>query len=291
MTYPEITQLLPNCKQPVALYVVATPIGNLQDITLRALTTLKNVDLIACEDTRMTRRLLDAYDIHTKTYGYNDFSGEKEREYLIEQLAGGKSIALVSDAGTPLISDPGYKLTRAVKQAGYKLITIPGPCAAIAALSCSTLPSDQFYFVGFLPSKQEARKHSLQSLKHIYTTFIFYESANRLVDSLANIQEILGDCQAAVGRELTKLHEEVVQYPISELITYYQTHPCKGECVVLVSNAERPTMSSDSVNEMIIESLKSLSAKDTAAAIADITGIPKKEIYQRVLNLKSNHEK
>jgi 16S rRNA (cytidine1402-2'-O)-methyltransferase len=281
----QITQILANCKQPVGLYLVATPIGNLQDITLRALYTLKNVDIVACEDTRITANLLKHFGISVKTVCYNDHSTGQDRKMLLRLLGEGKSVALVSDAGTPLISDPGYKLVKDTCAHNYSVFTIPGPCAAISALTLSGLPSDQFYFVGFLPSKTEARRHAIAKYKPIHTSLVFYESAIRLAGALLDLQTVLGDRPCAVSRELTKHFEETKQGLLSEVAAFYRSNPPKGECVITVSNHEITQTSSEELDTLIKEYREKLSAKDAAAAIADQTGIPKKEIYQRILAL------
>lgn len=284
----QITEILPSCKQSVGLYIVSTPIGNLDDITLRALTTLKNVDFIACEDTRVTAKLLNHYKINTKTLCYNDFSTEYDRKTLIQKLADGYAVALVSDAGTPLISDPGYKLIKAVKEARYPVITIPGACAAIAALTLSGLPTDRFFFAGFLPAKTVAKEHAIQAMKHIHSTLVFYESPRRLIETLILLKQYLGDKDVTVARELTKQFEEAICGTLSEVIDYYQNHICKGECVITLSNIVQQEYSEAQLDQLILESLEHSSAKDTAAAIADMTELPRKQIYDRILKLRRN---
>ena len=281
----QITQLLPTCKQAIGLYLVATPIGNLQDITLRALTTLKNADIIACEDTRVTSQLLKHFGIHTTLICYNDFSTPQDRSKLIGLLAEGKSVALVSDAGTPLISDPGYKLVKEVSTHNYPIYPIPGPCAAISALTLSALPCDQFYFVGFLPSKSQTRRNHLAPFKGIETSFIFYESPLRLTKTLHDLLEVFGDKPCAIGRELTKRYEQIKRGTVSSLIEYYEAHPPKGECIIVFSNQGGTQISADAVDQMITDALGKLSAKDAAATVSQLTGLPKKDIYQRILTL------
>lgn len=281
----QITPILPNCKLPVGLYIVATPIGNLQDITLRALSTLKNCDVIACEDTRMTTRLLRHYEISTKTIAYNDHSTTHERNIILKLLGEGKSVALVSDAGTPLISDPGYKLVREIAKQSFDIFTIPGPCAAISAMTLSGLPSDQFYFVGFLPSKAQARRNAITTYKPLLTSLVFYESPLRLVETLADLKTILGNQPCAVARELTKHFEETKRGSLEEVSHWYKEHPPKGECVIIVSNHEITKITNTSLDELITNYIQKFSAKDAAAIIADLTGTPKKEIYSRILTL------
>src|ERR1700710_309033 len=191
------------------LYLVATPIGNLGDITLRALETLASVDIVACEDTRITRRLIDRYSIKATLKPYHEHNAAQARPKMLEQLAQGASIALVSDAGTPLISDPGFKLVREVCAAGHSVIALPGPSSVLAALSVAALPTDRFFFEGFLPSKQMARRTRLAELARIDATLVMFESGGRIQDTLPDLAEVMGDRDAAICRELTKMHEEV----------------------------------------------------------------------------------
>lgn len=281
----QITQLLPTCKQPIGLYIVSTPIGNIQDITLRALTVLKNIDMLVCEDTRVTAQLLKHFGIHVPMTCYNDFSTAQDREKIIQALQEGKSVALVSDAGTPLISDPGYKLVQEVLAQGYALYTVPGACAAISALTLSGLPSDQFYFAGFLPPKSAARRQRLTSLSPIHTTFIFYESPRRLVDTLQDIRAALGDGPCVIARELTKRYEEMKRGNVSQLIAWYEKHPPKGECMILYGNHARTLPSEETLDHLLHDALQKLSAKDAASTVAELTGLPKKTVYQRILAL------
>src|SRR6201989_2836692 len=204
-------------KPAPGLYLVATPIGNLGDITLRALETLAGVDLIACEDTRITRRLTEHYAITAQLRPYHDHNAAVARPKLLEQLARGASIALVSDAGTPLISDPGFKLVREVCAAGHTVTALPGPSSVLAALSVAALPTDRFFFEGFLPSKQQARRTRLAALARIDATLVLLESGSRVQDSLADLAGIMGSREAAICRELTKLHEEVIHMSVAEL--------------------------------------------------------------------------
>src|SRR5882762_7785190 len=199
------------------LYLVATPIGHLGDITLRALETLAGVDIIACEDTRITRRLTERYVISASLKPYHEHNAALARPKLLERLAQGASIALVSDAGTPLISDPGFKLVREVCAAGHQVIALPGPSSVLAALSVAALPTDRFFFEGFLPPRQQARRTRLSELARIDATLVLFESGNRIADTLADLAEIMGGRDAAICRELTKLHEEILRAPITEL--------------------------------------------------------------------------
>src|SRR5213592_2641978 len=199
------------------LYLVATPIGNLSDITLRALETLAGVDLIACEDTRITHRLTERYLISAQLTPYHEHNAASARPKILERLAQGASIALVSDAGTPLISDPGFKLVREACAAGHAVIAVPGPSSLLAALSVAALPTDRFFFEGFLPAKSAARRSRLTELARIDATLVMFESSNRVQDTLAELADIMGMREAAICRELTKLHEEIIRAPLGEL--------------------------------------------------------------------------
>ncbi len=283
----DLNQMIANCKQnaelKAGLYIVATPIGNIHDITIRALSILANVDIIFCEDTRVSGKLLAHYGLNKKTFCYNDYSDEKDRENIINLILAGNKIALISDAGTPLISDPGYKLIRELINKKIYVTSSPGPTALITALTLSSMATDQFYFLGFLPNKENARQKALTSLKTIATTLIFYETALRLTACLSDIKLILGDKPACIARELTKSHEESVTGTVSEIIKYYETHTLKGECVIILDNREAKKFSEDEIDELIAKYSKELSAKDTAQIIADITGVSKKIIYQKII--------
>lgn len=266
--------------------VVATPIGNLGDITLRALEVLKSADLIACEDTRTTAKLLSHYGITTRTQAYHEHNEASATAQLIEKLQGGASIALVSDAGTPLLSDPGARLVAAARTAGIKVTPLPGASALLAALTMSGLPSDQFYFAGFLPQKTKPREALLGSLKSLQATLIFYEAPHRLVETLEHLQQ-LGDREAAVGRELTKLYEECPRGSLSELVSYYTARPPKGECVVLVTGATAlETMNDEAIDTALRDALARLSVKEAVAEVTAASGRSKSVIYARALELK-----
>jgi 16S rRNA (cytidine1402-2'-O)-methyltransferase len=216
------------------LFVVATPIGNLDDITHRALEILRQVDLIACEDTRHTIKLLNHYNIHKPLTSYHDFNEQEKAEELVKKLSREMTLALVSDAGTPAISDPGYRIVRLCRERGIPVLAIPGPTAAIAALSASGMPSDEFLFVGFLPSTQNARRHKLTDLGNITSTLVFYEAPHRIDDVLTDMQEILGDREVSVSREITKIHEEHLFGKLSEVRPKVNA---MGEFVVVVAGA------------------------------------------------------
>lgn len=272
------------------LYVVATPIGNLRDITLRAVDVLRGVDLVLAEDTRVTRKLLDAHGISPRITSYHDHNAAAVRPRVIALLAEGRRVALVSDAGTPLISDPGYKLVEAALEAGAKVIPIPGPSALLAALVASGLPSDRFLFAGFLPAKAGARRRALAELAGVPATLIFYEGASRLPESLADMAEVFGPRRAAVARELTKRFEEVRRGALPELTASYSAPP-KGEVVVVVGPPPEPEAPEEAVLDAALKAaLAELPVKGAAAQVAEQFGIPRKEAYARALALKAGDE-
>ena len=222
------------CSMPGTLYLVATPIGNLSDITHRALQVLRDVDLIACEDTRHTHKLLSHYGITTKTVSYHEHNEQQRAAQLIDQLKQGRNIAVVSDAGTPSISDPGFRLVRAAIENEVPVVPVPGPSALISALIAAGLPTDEFFFAGFLPPRANARRARLSALQSIPGTLIFYEAPHRLAATLKDAYEILGEREAVVARELTKMHEEIRRGRLSELSDYYEREEPRGEIVVLI---------------------------------------------------------
>ncbi|WP_199229422.1 16S rRNA (cytidine(1402)-2'-O)-methyltransferase [Azospirillum sp. TSO22-1] len=269
------------------MYVVATPIGNAADITLRALDTLKRADAIACEDTRVTSKLMGIHGVATPLVSYHEHNAAKMRPVLIGRMQAGETIALVSDAGTPLVSDPGYKLVRACVEAGVPVTALPGPSAALAGLVLSGLPSDRFLFAGFLPNKSAARRTSLGELTAVPATLVFYESPQRLAESLADMAAVLGPREAAVARELTKLYEEVRRGPLPDLAAHYDSAgPPKGEVVVVVAppGAEAEAQAVD-VDSALRDALSRLSVRDAAAEVALMTGRPKRDVYARALEL------
>nr|WP_233343272.1 16S rRNA (cytidine(1402)-2'-O)-methyltransferase [Hyphomonas sp. Mor2] len=271
------------------LYIIATPIGNLRDITLRALDTLQAVDEVLAEDTRVARRLLDAHGIRAKLSPYHDHNGAKRRPEILEKLSDGASIALISDAGTPLVSDPGWKLSREVLEAGHRVIPLPGASALLAGLVASGLPSDRFMFCGFLPPKTGARKKAAMDLVSVPSTLIFYESGPRLADCLADLAETLGAArEAAVSRELTKLFEETRRDTLGALASHYQEQgPPKGEIVVLIGPPLEQAVTEEALDEALRQALQSQSVKQAAAEIAQHLGLPKRDVYQRALALKN----
>ena len=274
----------------MTLYIVATPIGNLDDITLRAIDTLKRVDLIAAEDTRHSGLLLQHLGIKAKLFSLHDHNEQEKAHVLIEKLQSGLSIALVSDAGTPLINDPGYHLVKACRENDIKVVPIPGACAAIAALSVAGLPSDKFIYEGFLPAKSKARQDSLASLITEPRTMIFYESTHRILETLKDMQTIFGaDKQIVLAKELTKTWETIVSFPVYELIDWLNQDASrqKGEFVLIVAGY---TESNKDIDPKAINTLKllqkELPLKKAAAITAEIYGLKKNQLYQIGLNLE-----
>ena len=278
----------PDSDLPPGLYLVATPIGNLGDITLRALETLRAADLIACEDTRTTGVLLAHYGIDRPTTAYHEHNAERARPRLIEQLQRGGRVALVSDAGTPLISDPGYKLVVAALEADIEVTTCPGPSAVIAALSLAGLPTDRFLMVGFLPPRAAARRTALQALKSIEATLIVLEAPHRLAESLVDMAAVLGSRPAAVARELTKRFEEVRRAPLDALAEHYREAGApKGEIVVVIGPPleATPALDDDAIEERLRTLLASHRVGEAAALLAAETGLPRRTLYARALKL------
>ena len=283
------------------LHLVATPIGNLRDITLRALETLAAADAIACEDSRVTRKLLDHYGIATPLTPYHEHNAVAARPKLLARLAAGEAIALVSDAGTPLISDPGFKLVRAVCEAGLPVSAVPGPSAALAALAVAGLPTDRFFFEGFLPPKGGARRTRITELARIPATLILYESGPRIGRALHALAEGLGPRQAAVCRELTKLHEEVRRDDLAALAQAYDANAkdagkdlaeIRGEFAIIIAPpaAKEDVADGDAVDALLRRALRHASVKDAVSDVAAATGRPRREIYQRALGLSDDQE-
>ena len=273
------------------LYIVATPIGNLQDISARALEVLASVDLIAAEDTRQSKKLLSHYGIGTALRAVHDHNERDITALLLKKLAAGINIALVSDAGTPLISDPGFYLVRAARQAGITVVPLPGPSALVAALSVAGLPTDRFCFEGFLPAKATARRQRLASLVEASCTLVFYESSHRIVDSVADMAELLGaEREATLARELTKTFETVLSGTLAQLLSQLQAdaNQQKGEFVVMVHGAPpRDAAAIDAASEQVLQVLMSeLALKQAAALAAKITGVSKNALYEYGLQLK-----
>jgi 16S rRNA (cytidine1402-2'-O)-methyltransferase len=277
---------------PSGLHIVATPIGNLRDMTLRALEVLAAADVIACEDTRVTRKLLDHYGIATPLTPYHDHNAAEARPKLIARLAAGDAVALVSDAGTPLVSDPGFKLVRAAQEAGHPVTAAPGASAALAALAVAGLPTDRFFFEGFLPAKSAQRRARIAVLARIPATLLLFESGPRLAASLADLADGLGARAAAVCRELTKLHEEVRRGDLATLAAHYETASApKGEIVLAIGPpAEQQTEAAD-LDELLRHALSRLSLKEAVGEIAAVTGQPRREVYQRALALAKDGDR
>ena len=268
------------------LYLIATPIGHMGDITLRALMSLAQADVIACEDTRNSGLLLKAFGIKKPLLSLHDHNEQARSAEITQRIARGESVALISDAGMPAIADPGFRLVRDCRAAGLNVSVIPGANAALTAIAGSGLPTDQFYFAGFLSAKSAARQKEISAFKQISATLIFYESPQRLAASLQDIADILGaDRPAAVARELTKFYEEIRSGSLEELAYYYAAHDVKGEIVILVGNAKEEAGAEYDVDALLKQRLKKLSVRDAVAEIADMTGKPKKEIYARALEL------
>jgi 16S rRNA (cytidine1402-2'-O)-methyltransferase len=271
---------------PGGLYLVATPIGNLRDVTLRALETLAAADLIACEDTRVTRRLLEHYTIATPVTPYHEHNAGEARPKILARLATGATIALVSDAGTPLISDPGYKLAREVSAAGHMMTAIPGASSVLAALSVAGLPTDRFFFEGFLPPKDVARGKRIAELARMPATIVLFESGPRLAGTLADLAAQWGGRSAAICRELTKLHEEVRRGALAALARdYAQGAEIRGEIVIVVEPPDPDRDAAVDLDDLLRGALGRVSVKDAVGEVAAATGRPRREIYQRALEL------
>ena len=272
------------------LYVVATPIGNFGDMSQRAVDVLRQVDLIAAEDTRHSRRLLQHFGIETPLMAYHDHSDERALRRVIGCFEAGESVALVSDAGTPLVSDPGYRLVRCVQDEGHKVFPIPGACAAVAALSATGLPTDRFLFEGFLPAKRGARENRLRALRTESATLIFYEAPHRIVDTLEALVEVFGPVrEAALAREVTKLYETIRRLPLSALAQFVRedNNQQKGEIVLLVAGASaRESQLDTDVASLLVRLAQELPAKRAAAVVAEHTGLRKKQLYDYLLSLK-----
>ncbi|MEO0551061.1 MAG: 16S rRNA (cytidine(1402)-2'-O)-methyltransferase [Pseudomonadota bacterium] len=271
------------------LYIVSTPIGNLRDITLRAIDTLQAADEVLAEDTRVARKLFDTYNIRSKVSPYHDHNGAQRRPELLEKLKDGAAIALISDAGTPLVSDPGWKLVHAVLEEGMKVIPIPGASALLAGLVASGVASDRFMFCGFLPAKSGARQKEARALAGVEASLVFYESGPRLAASLQDLADIMGaQREAAVARELTKLFEETRRGTLSELAAHYQEAGApKGEIVLLIGPPIAEEITPERLDAALYAALQSGSVKAASAEVAELLGIPKREAYQRALQLKN----
>jgi len=269
-----------------ALYLVATPIGNLRDITLRAIDVLGAASAIYCEDTRVTRKLLTAHAIATPLHSYHDHNADRVRPQIIRRLQAGEIVALVSDAGTPLVSDPGYKLVRECRAEGLPVTAVPGPSAVLAALAISGLPSDRFCFVGFLPAKSGGRRRVLGEVARWQATLVFFESGPRLSACLADMAAVLGARPAAITRELTKLYEEVRNGDLDELAAAYAMDgPPKGEITIVVAPPRAADDDEIDIDAELRRTLTIMSLRDAVAEVATITGLPRRQVYSRALAL------
>ena len=268
------------------LYLVATPIGNLGDITMRAVDILSRCDGVACEDTRVTGKLLKHLGISKPLWRYDDHSEHRDRGRLVESMRT-RAVALVSDAGTPMISDPGYRLVNDCRAEGIAVTSLPGPCAAVVGLTLAGLPNDRFLFAGFLPAKEKARRETLEELAAIDATLIFYETGPRLLKSLAALKEMMPEREIAVARELTKLHEECRRGLADGLMAYYDAHPPKGEIVLLVGPPQDHAPSDADADAMLREAMQTMKASQAAAQVSRATGLDRKTLYARAMDMKS----
>jgi len=270
------------------LYVAATPIGNLGDISRRALDLFASADFIICEDKRVSGKLLSYYEIKTPMISYHDHNSQAVMPKLIDALKIGKTLALITDAGTPLISDPGYKLVNECRNQGIMVTSLPGASAILCALTCAGMATDKFFFSGFLPSKTVARKKEINKLSTVPATLVYFESPKRLLASLKDLREVLGNRNAAVCRELTKLYEEVKKDNLDSLITHYESlQTPKGEIVLLIEQGEEKQLVND-LDSALVDALKKLSVKEAVAAVTYMTGRKRKEVYKRALELSDN---
>ena len=268
------------------LHIVATPIGNLGDITLRALATLANADVIYCEDTRHSRVLARHFGFSAPLKAYHDHNGEAARPEILAALAAGKRVVLISDAGTPLISDPGYKLVEAALGAGHRVTALPGASAVLAALATSGLPTDRFLFAGFLPPKSAARSARLTELAAIDATLVLFEAPSRLGAALADIAATLGPRDVVVARELTKLHETIVRGSVAEVVAVFAGEAPPGECVIVVGPPAAAPATDDVIRDRLAVALQDASTRDAAQSVAEALGVPRGRVYDLALAIK-----
>ncbi|MEK7831915.1 MAG: 16S rRNA (cytidine(1402)-2'-O)-methyltransferase, partial [Acidobacteriota bacterium] len=274
----------------MALYLVSTPIGNLEDITLRAISVMKSVDLIACEDTRHTGRLLNHFGISKPTVSYHEHNEQARADELVQRMLEGKSIAIVTDAGTPGISDPAYRIVLAAIENGITVVPIPGAVALVAGLVASGLPTDSFLFAGFLPAKKMARRTRLEELKAERATLVFYEAPHRIRETLFDALEVLGDRQSSLARELTKLHEQFIRGKLSELVAHFDTHQPRGEMTLVIAGSgddNLPPVETGSISQQVERlMLGGLSRNDAIKQAAKSRGMTKRDAYQLMLEEK-----
>lgn len=268
-------------------YIVATPIGNIKDITLRAIETLQNVDIIACEDTRVSKTLLDHYSIHTPTISIHNFNESDKISWVIQKINDGFSIALISDAGMPLISDPGFKIVNALRKANIFVSVLPGPSSSIAGLVISGLPTDRFLFIGFSPHKNDEKISFFKNVQSIDASIIFFETANRLLDTLHILNQIFPDREISVAREISKIYEEVKLDTPSKLLEHFSNHTLKGELVCVIAPPKKDiSFDLSSIKPFIIQLLNYMSVKDVSDFFANLFDISKKNVYNFIINLK-----
>jgi 16S rRNA (cytidine1402-2'-O)-methyltransferase len=270
------------------LYVVSTPIGNLGDITLRAIAVLARADAVLCEDTRHSRTLLSHFGIGTPARPYHEHNAAKERPRVLADLAAGQRIALISDAGTPLVSDPGWKLVREAIDAGHRVEALPGASATLSALAVAGLPTDAFLFAGFLPPKSAARRTRIAELAAVPATLVFFEAPSRIAETIADLATVLGARPAAIARELTKLHEEVRRARLDRLAADLEGGTLKGEAVILVGPPQQGEVSDDDIAARLAAALEQMSLRDAAKAVADALGVPKSRVYDLGLRLRKD---
>lgn len=268
------------------LYLVSTPIGNLRDITLRALDILANVDVVLAEDTRVTGKLLSAHGVSAKLERYDEHAGHRVRPKILGALAEGAKVALVSDAGAPLISDPGYRLVKEAAAQGSSVFPVPGASAVIAGLTAAGLPTDRFLFAGFPPTRSAARRTFLEELSHIRATLVFFEGSSRVAQSLADMAQVLGPRPAAVARELTKLHETILRGALDELASDPRLAAPKGEIVIVVGPGQERAASADEADTALAEALARVGPAEAASEVAKALHLPRRELYARALALR-----
>ncbi|HEX2841614.1 16S rRNA (cytidine(1402)-2'-O)-methyltransferase [Hyphomicrobium sp.] len=271
---------------PPGLYLVATPIGHLADMTLRAIATLARADVVYCEDTRHSRTLLAHYAIRAPLRPYHEHNAEEQRPRILNELADGKVVALISDAGTPLVSDPGFKLVREAAAHGHAVVSVPGPSASLTALTVSGLPTDAFFFAGFLPAKEGARRTRLAELAAVPGTLVFFEAPTRTAATLADLAHVLGDREAAVARELTKLHEEVRRGSLSTLARDTAEEALKGEVVIVVGPPAAGDVDDAAIEASLARALETLSIRDASRMVSETLKVPKARVYDLALELK-----